>query len=322
MAGPKRKTMITMIATGLMMMGHGLAEKATAQESSSRSPVLMAVELQISTHVGRIQEVAGRLRAKGEPVVLVRADLPNEPWWVQSKPTPSAKDRFKAKAIFGNSRSPAGARFRVLVILVDPKVALRDYPTGQVIRKLPDVPRSREMLVTMPRTGRPVIQAVPVKKIGSDSKSDDADSEKSPVEFTSPKTGSTVRQTATLSGKVEAGFTPVLLVRPLAKDSVWWIQKPIRASKSGEFSANVVIGSQRTAEGTRFRIVALAVPASDSKENAEAKGDAGTNVEFIPGDFLRKLPEDIAASKELVLTLRRSATAAADTKASAATSRK
>ena len=103
MAGPKRKTMITIIATALMMMGYGLAEKAAAQEeSSSRSTVSMAVEIQISTHVGRIQEVTGRVRAKGEPVLLVRADLPNEPWWVQGKPTPTAKDRFKAKAIFGN----------------------------------------------------------------------------------------------------------------------------------------------------------------------------------------------------------------------------
>jgi len=279
----------------------------------------MAVELQISTHVGRIQEVTGRVRAKGEPVVLVRADLPNEPWWVQGKPTPTAKDKFKAKAIFGNSRSSAGARFRLLVILVDPKVALRDYPTGQVIRKLPDVPRSREILVTMPRTGRPVIRAVPVKKIGSNSKSDETEAAASPVEFTSPKTGSTVRQTAILSGKVEAGFKPVLLVRPLAKDSVWWIQKPIGVSKSGEFSAKVVIGSQRTAEETRFRIVALAVPASESNEKSST-GKTKSNANFIPGDFLRKLPEDIAASKELVVTLRRSATA--DTKASAGTSRK
>jgi len=30
MAGPGRKTTITMIATGLIMMGHGLAEKAAA----------------------------------------------------------------------------------------------------------------------------------------------------------------------------------------------------------------------------------------------------------------------------------------------------
>lgn len=321
MTGPKRKSMITMIATGLMMMGYGLKKAPAQEESSSRSTVSIAVELQISTHVGRIQEVTGRIRAKGEPVVLVRADLPNEPWWVQGKPTPTARDKFKAKAIFGNSRSPVGARFRVLVILVDPKVALRDYPTGQVIRKLPDVPRSREMLVTMPRTGRPVIRAVPVKKIGSDSKPDETEDEKSPVGFTSPKTGSTVRQTATLSGKVEAGFTPVLLVRPLARDSVWWIQKPIRVSKTGEFSAMVVIGSQRTAEGTRFRIVALAVP-DDSKEKEEAKDETESNVPFISGDFLRKLPDDIAASKELVLTLRRSATATTDAKTIAGTSRK
>ena len=321
MAGPKRKTMITIIATALMMMGYGLAEKAAAQEeSSSRSTVSMAVEIQISTHVGRIQEVTGRVRAKGEPVLLVRADLPNEPWWVQGKPTPTAKDRFKAKAIFGNSRSPAGARFRVLVILVDPKVALRDYPTGQVIRKLRDVPRSREMLVTMPRTGRPVIRAVPLKKVVSDSKSDETETEAFPVKFTSPKTGSTVRQTTTLSGKVEAGFTPVLLVRPLTKDSVWWIQKPIRVGQTGEFSAKVVIGSQRTAEGTRFRIVALAVP-DDSKAKEEPKDKSESNVPFIPGDFLRKLSDDIATSKELVLTLRRSATASTDAKTSG-TSRK
>lgn len=304
------------MAAGLLL-GFGLAEKATAQEeSSSHSGDTIGAEIQISTHVGRIQQVTGRVRAKGQPVVLVRADQANEPWWVQGKPTPAGRDKFTAKAIFGNSRSPVGARFRVLVILVDPKVALSNYPTGQVIRKLPDVPRSREMLVTMPRTGRPVIRAVPSKKDSGKPKTKKKEADENPpVEFTSPKTGSTVRQTAELTGKVQPGFTPVLLVRPLAKDSVWWIQKPIRVGKTGEFSSKVVIGSQRTAEGTRFRIVALAVPGSDSKEKAATPGSADEQVRFIPGDFLRKLPDDMAASKELVLTLRRTKTATTDTNA-------
>lgn len=105
-----------------------------------------------------------------------------------------------------------------------------------------------------------------------------------------------------MTGIVEEGFTPIVLIRPLSKGSVWWIQKPVKLEKTGEFQSKVVFGNSRTAEGTRFRIVALAVPKKTSrKDSAEDQ--------FKPGEFLKELPKDAAASEELVLTLRRVETA-------------
>jgi hypothetical protein len=274
---------------------------ATAQAESASEPGEF-IEMQVSSAVGRLQQVAGRVSAPGRPVILVRADLPNEPWWVQGQPVPVGQDGFTAKAIFGSTKSQVGTRFRIVTILVPSNTPATDYRTGQIIRELPDVPRSRELLVTLGRAGRPVIALAPKEGATTSGRTEPEPREKAPVEFTSPKTGESVRQIAELAGKIKDGFTPVVLIRPLAKGSVWWIQKPVKLEKSGEFTAKIVVGNSRTAEGTRFRIVALAVPTKTSRK-------ATATDEFKPGEFLKELPEDTAASEELVLTLRRTDTA-------------
>ena len=305
---------------------------AISQDSSSSEPS-EAVEIQVSSAVGRLQQVAGRVKAPGRPVILVRADLPNEPWWVQGQPVPVGQDGFTAKAVFGSTTSQVGMRFRIVTILVDRNTPATEYRTGQIIRELPDVPKSRELLVTLGRTGRPVIALAPKEEAttstGTTSSTENTTStgtrtssetetssrtesvkEKSPVEFTSPKTGESVHQVAELTGKIQDGFTPIVLIRPLEKDSVWWIQKPVVLEKSGKFTSKVVVGSSRTPEGTRFRIVALAIPTKTSRKETSLD-------EFKPGEFLKELPKDAAASEELVLTLRR-----AETEQEKSTSRK
>lgn len=283
-------------------------DPATSQGESTSEPG-ESVEIQVSSAVGRLQQVAGRVKAPGRPVILVRADLPGEPWWVQGQPMPVGKDGFTAKAIFGSTKSQVGMRFRIVTILVDRNTPATQYRTGQIIRELPDVPRSRELLVTLGQAGRPVIALAPKEGAPtsglvetSTGTRPEAAREKAPVEFTSPKTGEIVHQLAELTGKIEAGFTPVVLIRPLTKDSVWWIQKPVKLETSGEFSSKVVVGNSRTAEGTRFRIVALAIPTKTSRKETGKE-------EFQPGEFLKELPKDAAVSEELVLTLRRTGTA-------------
>ena len=296
-------------------LGSGIAN---AQEAaSSRLADGTAVEMQVSSAVGRLQLVAGRVRSPGRPVILVRADVPNEPWWVQGQPVPVGKDGFTAKAVFGRTKSTVGTRYRIVTILVDGSTPATAYRTGQIIRELPDVPRSRELLVTLGRAGRPVIALAPKTDTPTSGLTEsepartNAPKEKAPVEFTSPKSGESVHQIAELTGKIEEGFTPIILIRPLSKGSVWWIQKPVKLEKSGEFSAKVVIGNSRTAEGTRFRIVALAIPTLATATKTSRK-ETGTD-EFKPGEFLKEIPEDTAVSEELVLTLRRTETAKNET---------
>ena len=80
---------------------------------------------------------------------------------------------------------------------------------------------------------------------------------------------------------------------PLVKGSVWWVQKHVEPDKKGEFNQKVVFGSDKTPQGTRFRLAVLAV---ETKEKA---------AEFKPGDAMRELPTAIPISREVIVTLRR-----------------
>jgi hypothetical protein len=235
--------------------------------------------------VGRVQQIRGTTNVAGIPVVLVKSDQDNEPWWVQGAPI-QAKSQFAAKAQFGNARSIPGTRFRVCVIIVEPTA---EYRTGQVVKTLPDVPKSDELIVTLIGGGRYFV--------GKDSGKD----KKRSIEFTSPSLNSEVGQTVQLKGKVTKSVSPVVLIRPLQEGSLWWIQNEVKVTRSGTFSLKVVCGNKSTAEGTRFRIIALAVP------NAERLS------EFKIGESLKRLPKDIDTSRELLVTLRRDSRTATKT---------
>jgi hypothetical protein len=227
--------------------------------------------------VGRVQQIRGTTNVKGVPIVLVKSDHDTEPWWVQGAPVRS-KSQFVAKAVFGNARSVPGSRFRVCVIVVDPQA---EYQTGQVLKKLPDVAKSDELIVTLLGAGRYIVG----KDSGKDRKRD--------VEVTSPTLNSTVKQVVQLKGKATQTVTPVVLIRPLQEGSLWWIQENVELTKSGSFSLKVVFGNQATPEGTRFRIIALAVP------------NKTRLAEFKAGLSLKQLPKDIETSREILVTLRR-----------------
>lgn len=232
---------------------------------------------------GRLQLVTGTLSAPGLPVILVKPDLPNEPWWVQSQAVPAGPRGFSAKAVFGSAATLPGTKFRVIAILTDPKA--ERYVTGQVIKELPEVPMSDQLLITLVKTGTP---SVAVIRSGSD------EPEEQPrlAEIISPRTSANVPRVAELKGRIQSGYHPVVLVRPLADDSVWYVQRPPKLNEAGEFTLNVVLGNSQTKQGQRFRIIVLAAP---SKE-AASKLKVGTAV--------RKIPDGAGVSKETVVTLR------------------
>ena len=128
---------------------------ATASADESESPVSIRMQ---NPRAGRLQLVTGTVSAAGVPVVLVRSDAPNEPWWVQGKAVPTGARGFSSKAVFGSAITRPGAKFRVITILVDP--AKTQYSTGQVLKELPDVPMSDQLLITVVKTGNPHVSIV------------------------------------------------------------------------------------------------------------------------------------------------------------------
>lgn len=260
-------------------------ESSSSADDSSINDFKVQIQL-VPNIVGRVQQIRGLTNANGVPVVLVRSDQDNEPWWIQGVPIRS-KNQFAAKALFGNARSIPGTRFRVCAIVVEPNVA---YRTGQVLKTLPNVAKSDDLIVTLLGGDRYIV--------GKDT----GQADKRSIEFTSPRLNSDVSQIVDLKGKSTKSVTPVVLIRLLTEGSVWWIQDDVKLTRTGTFSLKVVVGNKSTPEGTRFRVIALAVP---------HKNDLA---QFKAGEFLKKLPKDIQSSRELLVTLRRDTGSASKTR--------
>ena len=253
---------------------------ADVSAAETESPVSIRIA---NPQAGRLQLVTGTVRAPGIPVVLVKPDIPNEPWWVQGQATPSGPRGFSAKAIFGSATTLPGTKFRVIAILLDR--SNEAYATGQIIKELPNVPMSDQLLITLVKTGTPPVGII---RAGSE------EPEEQPrlAEITSPGNGSDVARVTEVKGRIQKAYHPVVLVRPLAAESVWYVQKAPDLSDEGEFSLKVVFGNSQTKQGQRFRVIVLALR---SKE-AAAKLKVGT--------IIRKLPDGEGVSKEVVVTFR------------------
>lgn len=101
--------------------------------------------------VKMITEVAGKLTTKGWPVVVVRSDDPNESWWVQGTAQLGDDGDFICQAQFGNDKTPTGSKFRVAFITLPSSDEADALTVGLALKKLPDVPRSEEVVVTLDR---------------------------------------------------------------------------------------------------------------------------------------------------------------------------
>jgi hypothetical protein len=253
---------------------------ADVSAAEAESPVSIRIA---NPQAGRLQLVTGTVRAPGIPVVLVKPDIPNEPWWVQGQATPSGPRGFSAKAIFGSATTLPGTKFGVIAILLDR--SKEAYATGQTIKDLPNVPKSDQLLITLVKSGTPPVGII---RAGSE------EPEEQPrlAEITSPGNGSDVARVTEVKGRIQKAYHPVLLVRPLAAESVWYVQKAPELSDEGEFSLKVVFGNSQTKQGQRFRVIVLALPSRE----AAAKLKVGT--------IIRKLPEGEDVSKEAVVTFR------------------
>jgi hypothetical protein len=96
-----------------------------------------------------VAEVRGKVVDEGVPIVLVRAALPNSPWWIQA-PAEINGDQFKAQVRFGNDMTLPGTKFRTTVIMARNARHAESYQVGGTLAELPDdLTRSEAVEVTL-----------------------------------------------------------------------------------------------------------------------------------------------------------------------------
>ena len=77
---------------------------------------------------------------------------------------------------------------------------------------------------------------------------------------------------------------PVVVVRAVEEENVWYIQEECQRSSGSIFSCSAVIGNANTPVGTRFELAAIV--ANNVEESKQ----------FVPGATLRELPKELPAT--------------------------
>lgn len=97
--------------------------------------------------VNRVDSIACLMNEEMKPILLVRSAESNDAWWVQSESQPDKDGVCISSAHFGNDKTPAGTRFRIVAIFPDAAQAAALRP-GMSLKELPPgVPRSTEVEV-------------------------------------------------------------------------------------------------------------------------------------------------------------------------------
>ena len=125
------------VETPLVLVDNDKPGKPTAPAIPAPAPKLASDTIAYPTAkqpVERVEELTAQVSAN-HFAVLVRSDERNSPWWVQET---GVGGLVTATVRFGNDKTPAGARFFILVVKVKTPEALQAYPVGTPIKKLPE----------------------------------------------------------------------------------------------------------------------------------------------------------------------------------------
>ncbi len=96
-------------------------------------------------------EVLGRVTAAGQPVVLIRSSADGGRWWVQRPAQLDGRGNFRSVIRVGNDRTEDGARFRLIMVTVDPRQVAALLAAESVADIPPRIPRSNEVEVILAR---------------------------------------------------------------------------------------------------------------------------------------------------------------------------
>ncbi|MCA9143792.1 MAG: hypothetical protein KDB05_13440 [Planctomycetales bacterium] len=257
---------------------------ANDSQAEMKAPATI-VSPQVNSVVGRVTEVVYETTQPGVPLVLVAAEEENSEWWVQPIHKSSVPGRRSIAAYFGNSQTPQGKPFQVMVMMApDERTAeimakqqvFTQLPKGLVTSKPVRVLRKFEPTTTAEKTTTVTASAgiVPVA-----------------AQILRLENRAPVLRRQEVHGKLAGPLAPVILVRA-ATDNMWWVQQEVQRDAGGEFTAIVHFGNEKTPAGTEFHMVAL-TPRSTSEAAA-----------FKVGDSIKDLPEDVVVSSQMTFVLR------------------
>lgn len=266
---------VVILSAAILAVVAGPGNEVKAQRSS------VVATLQIPrTGVSQRHIVTGRLTRTGYPILLIKADRPNARWWVQEHPTMQPDGRFQVSARFGNDKTLPGTRYKVVVLVLPITTDIGHWRPGAVLEQLPaTVPRSAESTAIFQRMGTKVEIVDNV--------------------VTSPRQNAIVKQVHSITGNLKTGYA-VVVVRSAESGSPWWVQPEVRytlqagtklAPSARTFSGLIVVGNNRTPDGSRFRIAVLVVKRLSDLRN------------FKEGLRLTKLPNSIPRSEEITVAL-------------------
>lgn len=100
-----------------------------------------------NSEVGRFAEVVCNAEKNSRPVVLVRSADAHNQWWVQSEPRLTGDGSVTTIARFGNAKTPAGTRFKMMVVFPTNSQG-QVFKPGELVTQLPnDISHSAEVEV-------------------------------------------------------------------------------------------------------------------------------------------------------------------------------
>lgn len=269
------------------------------------------VEIKLRPCVGPVQDVDGVVNSVGMPVLFVKSGKSSEPWWVQNYPVATGPRQFKVRLIFGNDTTPSGTVFHVAAVMMPKTTRWQDYQVGSQHANLPELPQSNQLQVTMlgihkvpgvqelPTTTEPKTTHHPNRDVLAANV--DLGSPEDVVSIATPTTDAAVLRVTEITGRIAAGYAPVVLIRPLLNDKLWWIQNRPVVTSDQRFRGKIVLGNEKTPEGTSFRVVILAFEDSLAAEKLKVGGS------------LNELPAGVKKSPELTVTYRHTRLASGET---------
>ena len=236
--------------------------------------------------VQNVTEVTGKILLPGYPIVLVRDDQPGGMWWAQEWAESTSPGLFKAQARIGNDKTANGTRFQIVVVMVPRAEDAKKFEPGTSFKELPSsLARSAEIVVVLDKP-QDLTAATPEL-------------------IRWPEVNGLVARVDSVLCAPFEDKKPIILVRSTESNDVWWVQSDSQHNKDGHFVSTAHFGNEKTAAGTRFRIVAI-FP------------EAELAAKLLPGTSLKELPMGVPRSAQVEVS-RKSAAEASQTAASPST---
>ncbi len=225
--------------------------------------------------VHRTQEVIGKLHVPGQPVVLIKPLDEVGPWWVQPVTRPSERGYFKVEVRFGTAEAQPGERFALTIVVLQSRSDVEWLQNRETVPELPaELWQSEAVQVVLGAADKPDHKTNAIAST-----------------ILKPRNFGKVQRVTEVAGRVTLEHQPVVLVRDVNGDGLWWAQESAKLDSSGNFTARARFGNAATPHGTKFEVVVIA-PRTLQQAN-----------EFPVGATLRELPDGIPRSKSITVEL-------------------